>query len=208
MKVAVDQAIKKIKNMGLRFEEISLPHTKYALSAYYISMPAEVSANLARFDGIRYERHSQKTGEEKLGDIYFQTRAHFGAEVKRRIILGTFALSSGYYDAYYSNAQKVRALIKQDFDNAFNEIDVILTPVAPTPAFKLGEKINDPLAMYLSDIFTGPANLAGVPAVSIPTKPSSALKPHELPVGFQLIGRYFHEADILGLGRLYENSFS
>ena len=212
----IDQVIEKFKALKFVFKKISLPHTKYAIPTYYLSMPAEVSSNLARFDGIRYARNLKlsaeggsasggKTENLKLEEIYLKQRgAGFGPEVKRRIILGTFVLSSGYYDAYYEKAQRARALIKQDFDEAFADVDVILSPVAPTPAFKIGEKIDDPLAMYLSDVFTGPTNLAGLPAISIPTKPSSMLAPKELPVGFQLIGKHFREADILGLGQLYE----
>jgi len=202
----VQHAINKLKSLGFNFKKISLPHTKYALSCYYIVMPAEVSSNLARFDGIRYARIANAKAEgEKLSEIYLKTRGEgFGAEAKRRIILGAFVLSSGYYDAYYDKAQRTRTLIKQDFDNAFKEVDAILTPVTPTAAFKIGEKTNAPLSMYLADIFTIPASLAGVPAVSIPTKPSSSLTPGELPVGFQLIGKKWHEADILGIGQYYE----
>lgn len=175
-------------------------------------MPAEVSANLARFDGIRYGRAtSNKRQATSLKDVYFETRGGgFGEEVKRRIILGTYVLSSGYYDAYYSKAQKVRRLIKEDFDKIFKEVDVILTPVSPTPAFKIGEKTDDPLQMYLSDIFTIPVNLAGLPAISIPVNlnppaggQSSRLKT-DLPIGFQLIGKPFREVDILGIGQYYE----
>lgn len=229
-KKAVQETIENLKKSGFEFKEISLPHTKHALSCYYIIMPAEVSANLARFDGIRYGRGNSKSKilNSKLADIYLKTRGEgFGDEVKRRIILGTFILSHGYYDAYYSKAQKVRRLIKDDFDKAFNssaggEVDVILTPVSPTPAFKIGEKTSDPLKMYLEDIFTIPVNLAGLPAISIPTRNyakqtqnnaeifphQSALSPHKsaLPVGFQLIGKPFREADILGIGQCYERS--
>ena len=203
---AVSETIKQLKNLGFEFKEISLPHTKYALSCYYIIMPAEVSANLARFDGIRYSRihpHESVSNQHKsaLSEIYLKQRGEgFGDEVKRRIILGTFVLSSGYYDAYYSKAQKVRQLIKQDFEKVFQEVDVILTPVSPTPAFKIGEKTRDPLQMYLEDIFTIPVNLAGLPAISIPTRTKG------LPVGFQLIGKHFHEADILGIGQWYERN--
>ena len=201
------ETIKKIESLGLKFKKISLPRTKHALSCYYIIMPAEVSANLARFDGIRYLGvESAEKSARNLSDLYRKTRhLGFGAEVKRRIILGTFVLSSGYYDAYYAKAQKVRSLIKNDFDEAFKDVDVILTPVSPTRAFKFGEKTSDPLSMYLSDIFTIPANLAGVPAISIPVKSYSVGHPRkELPVGFQLIGKHFREADILGLGQYYE----
>ncbi|MEE8131521.1 MAG: Asp-tRNA(Asn)/Glu-tRNA(Gln) amidotransferase subunit GatA [Candidatus Paceibacterota bacterium] len=216
---AVEEAIKTLKGLGIKFKKISLPHTKYAISAYYIIMPAEVSANLARYDGVRYGRITKRESQSvNLRDIYLKTRGEgFGEEVKRRIILGTFVLSSGYYDAYYAKAQKVRRLIKNDFDKAFDPsaggVDVILTPTAPTPAFKIGEKINDPLSMYLSDIFTAPVNLAGLPAISIPTLTNTDYtrtntdSPHKsasLPVGFQLIGKYFHEADILEIGKQYE----
>lgn len=204
---AIDSAVGNLKGLGFEFKEISLPHTKYALSCYYIIMPAEVSANLARFDGIRYARiQNEEFKAQNLRDIYFKQKGiGFGAEAIRRILLGTFVLSSGYYDAYYSKAQKVRRLIKEDFDKAFDlsagGVDVILAPISPTPAFKIGEKIDDPLSMYLSDIFTISLNLAGLPGISIPVKGVNGL-----PVGFQLIGNYFREADILGIGRVYENS--
>ena len=215
---AAESAINPIKSLKLEFKEILLPHTKYALSCYYIIMPAEVSANLARFDGIRYGSRSKKA--ETFAELYKKTRGEgFGQETRRRIILGTFVLSSGYYDAYYAKAQKVRRLIKNDFDEAFKKVDVILTPVAPTSAFKIGEKTKDPLSMYLSDIFTIPVNLAGLPAISIPvrqeTRDNSDGRPASeprlqrrgrqgLPVGFQLIGKPFCEADILSLGKFYE----
>lgn len=227
--LAINQAIELLKSLKIEFKEISLPHTKYALSCYYIIIFAEISTNLARFDGIRYSRtqtqaeSSQRNSASSrrrsaLEEIYFRQRGEgFGEEVKRRIILGTFVLSSGYYDAYYAKAQKVRRLIKEDFDKAFQEVDVILTPVSPTPAFKIGEKTDDPLTMYLSDIFTITANLTGLPAVSIPAKkyninggeprrrePGLRPKASELPVGFQLIGKPFREADILGIGKYYE----
>ncbi|MEK7146776.1 MAG: Asp-tRNA(Asn)/Glu-tRNA(Gln) amidotransferase subunit GatA [Patescibacteria group bacterium] len=201
---AMEKAIAGLKSLGIEFKEISLPNTKYALSCYYIIMPAEVSANLARFDGIRY---GWRSDAENLFELYKKNRGNgFGKEVQRRIILGTFVLSAGYYDAYYSKAQKVRRLIKEDFDRAFQKVDVILTPVAPTPAFKIGEKAGDPLAMYLSDIFTIPANLAGLPAISIPVESSVSSKQSaiSLPIGFQLIGKHFREADILGIGQYYE----
>ncbi|MFA5134075.1 MAG: Asp-tRNA(Asn)/Glu-tRNA(Gln) amidotransferase subunit GatA [Patescibacteria group bacterium] len=196
----IQEAIKGLKSLKINFKEISLPHTKYALSCYYIIMPAEVSANLSRFDGIRYSR--SKTSNLKpqtLKDIYFKTRGEgFGDEVKRRIMLGTFVLSSGYYDAYYAKAQKVRKLIKEDFEKTFKEVDLILTPVSPTPAFKIGEKTKDPLEMYLSDIFTIPLNLAGLPGMAIPVKSAS------LPVGFQLIAKPFHETALFEVGKFYE----
>ncbi|MCL5733523.1 MAG: Asp-tRNA(Asn)/Glu-tRNA(Gln) amidotransferase subunit GatA [Patescibacteria group bacterium] len=200
----LDQVIKEIESLGLKIKKISLPHAKYALSCYYIIMPAEVSANLAKFDGLRY---SPVNGVDRknldLSELYKQNRSvGFGEEVKRRAILGTFVLSSGYYDAYYNKAQKVRSLIKKDFDEAFKTVDVILSPVSPTPPFKIGEKTDDPLEMYLSDIFTIPINLAGVPAISIPVNNWNKISP--LPLGFQLIGKHFREVDILGLGRYYE----
>jgi aspartyl-tRNA(Asn)/glutamyl-tRNA(Gln) amidotransferase subunit A len=197
----INVTIKNLESLGFKFKKISLPHTKYAVACYYIIMPAEASVNLARYDGIRYTRiKNLKTpacaGREKLKDLYFQQRTQgFGPEVKRRIILGTFVLSSGYYDAYYLKAQKVRRLIKEDFDKAFEEVDVILTPISPTPAFKIGEKVANPLEMYLSDIFTIPVNLAGLPAISIPP-------------GFQLIGKPFRETNILEIGKIYEQSYS
>ncbi|MDP1688931.1 MAG: Asp-tRNA(Asn)/Glu-tRNA(Gln) amidotransferase subunit GatA [bacterium] len=225
---ALDEARKSLESLGIEFKEISLPHSKYALSAYYIIMPAEVSSNFSRFDGVRYSRGDMTTGRASTGsvnnsaltNIYFKTRGEgFGAEVRRRIMLGTYVLSSGYYDAYYAKAQKIRRLIKEDFDRAFEEVDVIFSPVAPTTAFKIGEKTKDPLQMYLSDIFTIPVNLAGLPAISIPVHStlnnngmSSPVTPHtshstphtSLPIGFQLIGKYFGEADILGIGTFYE----
>ena len=188
----IERVIAELKSLRIKFKEISLPHTKYALSSYYIIATAEASANLARFDGIRYAALTEAVEAKTLRERYVKNRSHgFGPEVKRRIILGAFVLSSGYYDAYYAKAQKVHALIKQDFDQAFKEVDVIVTPVSPTPPFKIGEKVDDPLAMYLSDIFTIPVNLAGLPALVVPP-------------GFQLIGKPWHEADILGIGQYYE----
>ena len=201
----IEGAIEKLKSLGMKFKKVSLPHTKYALATYYIIVPAEVSSNLARFDGIRYERAAGGRQATNLSDVYFKTKGEgFGAEAKRRIILGTFVLSSGYYDAYYEKAQRVRTLIKRDFDEAFKTVDVMLTPVAPTAAFAIGEKTGDPLAMYLADIFSIPLKLGGFPAISIPTKPAAALAKGELPVGFQLIGKKWREADILGIGQYYE----
>ena len=178
----IRNSIKKLEDLKIKIEEISLPHTEYALANYYIIMPSEVSANLARYDGIKYG-HSitrEKGGESKnLLDVYLKSREEgFGEEVRRRIMLGTYALSAGYYEAYYLRAQKVRTLIKKDFEEAFKKVDLILTPVSPTPAFKIGEKITDPLTMYLSDIFTIAPNLAGLPDISIPVG-----KIGKLPVG-------------------------
>jgi aspartyl-tRNA(Asn)/glutamyl-tRNA(Gln) amidotransferase subunit A len=194
----VREAIKKYESAGMKIEEISLPHTEYALAAYYIIMPAEVSANLARYDGIKYGL-SKSSGKELI-DVYLQSRGQgFGAEVRRRIMLGTYTLSAGYYDAYYSRAQKVRTLIKKDFKEAFTKVDAILTPVSPTPAFSIGEKADDPLTMYLSDIFTISVNLAGVPAISLPC---GMIK--QLPVGLQIIGKPFEENKIFELGEFFE----
>ncbi|MDE2000972.1 MAG: Asp-tRNA(Asn)/Glu-tRNA(Gln) amidotransferase subunit GatA [Patescibacteria group bacterium] len=204
VRTKVEEAIGVLKSLGVEVKPVSLPHTKYALSCYYIVMPAEVSSNLERFDGIRYgTRHPADT----LLELYKKDReSGFGPETKRRILLGTFVLSSGYYDAYYAKAQKVRRLIAQDFDEAFKQVDVLVTPVTPTPAFRIGEKMSDPLSMYLSDIFTIPVNLAGLPAVSIPAKGFVDADGASLPVGFQLIGRRWGEADILGLGQYYEKA--
>ena len=194
----IKQALKKFESAGIKIQEISLPHTEYALAVYYIIMTAEVSSNLARYDGIRYG-HSAKE-EKKLLDVYMQTRGQgFGAEVRKRIMLGTYVLSAGYYDAYYLRAQKVRTLIKRDFEKAFENVDMIVTPTSPTLPFKLGEKITDPLTMYLSDVFTVSLNLAGLPGVSIPCG-----KIGKLPVGIQLIGKPFEENVILEAAKLFE----
>lgn len=196
---ATEGVIEALKSEGIKFREVSLPHTPYAVSCYYIVMPAEASSNLARYDGLRYAG-GEGEKEQSLSDAYrLHKTAGFGTEPKRRIILGTFVLSSGYYEAYYGRAQKVRRLILQDFENAFRTVDALITPVSPTEPFKIGEKLDDPVAMYLSDIFTIPANLAGIPAISVPVK-----RPGKLPIGFQLMGRHFGEADILRLGRYYE----
>jgi len=197
---SMQETIGWFKKNGFSVEEVSLPNTKYALSVYYILMPAEASTNLARFDGIRY---GTRLDAKDLEELYLKDRGEgFGAEVKRRITLGTFVLSAGYYEAYYGKAQRVRALIKKDFDEAFKKVDVLLTPTTPTVPFKFGEKSQNPLQMYLSDIFTIPANLAGIPALNIPVKGREG----KLPVGFQITGKAFREADILGLGMLYESS--
>ena len=191
----VRAAIEQWQKAGAEVREISLPHASFGLAAYYIVMPAEVSANLARFDGIRYGRAA--SGAKTLLDVYEQSRAEgFGDEPKRRIMLGTFALSHGYYDAYYEKAERVCRLIRQDFEAAFREVDVIVGPTAPTPAFRLGEKTADPLQMYLADIYTVGVNLAGLPAISIPagTVPRDG---KDLPVGFQLIGKWFADDALL-----------
>jgi aspartyl-tRNA(Asn)/glutamyl-tRNA(Gln) amidotransferase subunit A len=192
VKEKVEAAIKKLEEMGAEIIEISMPHTEYAVPAYYVIATAEASSNLARYDGVRYGFRAEDASTLKA--MYSSTRAQgFGAEVKRRIMLGTYALSAGYYDQYYAKAQKVRSLIERDFQNAFSRCDVIATPTAPTPAFKLGEKTADPLEMYLSDIYTITANLAGVPALSLPCGLSSS----GLPIGIQLIGKQFDEARLL-----------
>jgi len=202
----VAAVIKAYEALGVQFKSISLPHTRYALSTYYIIQPAETSSNLARFDGIRYGRNTDEHESESeltLRGIYNKTKTQgFGAEAKRRIILGTYVLSSGYYDAYYKKAIEAKEYITDDFTAVFKEVDAILTPTAPTVAFRLGEKTADPLQMYLSDIFTIPANLAGIPAISIPSKENDSL----LPIGFQLMGPKWGDADILGLGHLYQSA--
>jgi aspartyl-tRNA(Asn)/glutamyl-tRNA(Gln) amidotransferase subunit A len=195
----VKGAIKKIEAAGAQVQEISLPYSEYALACYYIIMPCEVSANLARYDGIKYGASAisdKQFAISDLLDVYLKTRGHyFGAEPRRRIMLGTYALSAGYYDAYYLKAQKVRTKILEDFTKAFAKVDVILTPVSPTPPFKFGEKIDDPIKMYLSDIYTVPINLAGVPALSIlcGNIAPPAGEAGKLPVGLQIIGKHFSE---------------
>lgn len=201
VKKAVAAAIATYQQLGAEVIEVSLPHTDYAVACYYLIATAEASSNLARYDGVRFG--VRKDAGEGLIDMYRQTRAAgFGNEVKRRIMLGTYALSSGYYDAYYLKAQKVRTLIREDFFAAFEQVDLLLTPVAPTPAFKIGEKVNDPLQMYLSDIFTIPINLAGTCGISLPCGIS-----HEgLPIGLQLLGKPFAEAEILQAAWAFENA--
>ena len=199
---AVWEALRILERQGATLTEITLPHTEYAVAAYYLIAPAEASSNLARYDGVKYGyRHPKETD---LRDMYEITRAEgFGAEVKRRIMLGTYALSAGYYDAYYRKASQVRTLIRQDFEEAFKACDLIVTPTAPTPPFRLGEKLNNPLQMYLSDIFTIPANLAGLPGISIPCGLSS----RGLPIGLQIIGNLFEEEKIIhGAYCLEQNS--
>jgi aspartyl-tRNA(Asn)/glutamyl-tRNA(Gln) amidotransferase subunit A len=198
---AAREAVAVLEGLGATVREVSLPHTKYAVSSYYIVAPSEASSNLARFDGIRYGRRSGKA--RSLQEVYELSRGEgFGPEVKRRIMLGTYALSSGYYDAYYGRAQRARALIKRDFDEAFKEVDVLASPTAPTPAFALGEKTGDPVQMYLSDVFTIPSNMAGNASLSLPCGLSRA----GLPIGLQLTGAAFSEALLLRAARALERA--
>ena len=197
---AVDKAVAYYTSLGCQVKEVSLPHTRYCLDTYYVIATAEASSNLARYDGIRYG-HRAKDAKDAV-DLYFQSRAEgFGAEVKRRIILGTYVLSSGYYDAYYLRAQKVRTLIRRDFLEAYRDVDALITPTSPIPAFKRGEK-SDPLAMYLCDIYTIGVNLAGLPAISVPCGFTTG----GLPIGFQLIGQPFKEASLLGIAHAYDRA--
>ncbi|MER2008095.1 MAG: Asp-tRNA(Asn)/Glu-tRNA(Gln) amidotransferase subunit GatA [Psychrobacillus sp.] len=201
-KQSVLDALKVLESLGATWEEVSLPHSKYALAAYYLLSSSEASSNLARFDGIRYGFRADNV--ENLMELYKETRAQgFGDEVKRRIMLGTYSLSAGSYDAYYRKAQQVRTLIKQDFDNVFDKYDVIIGPTTPTPAFKIGENVKDPLTMYAHDILTIPVNLAGVPGISIPCGFSDGL-----PLGLQIIGKYFDEATIYRVAHAYEQATS
>ena len=198
---AVEGATKIFADLGAQFIDISLPHTEYAVAAYYLIAPAEASSNLARYDGVKYGFRAEDFSD--LLDMYSQTRsAGFGPEVKRRIMLGTYALSAGYYDAYYKKASQVRTLIRNDFENAFKHCDIILAPVAPTTAFAIGQKIDDPLAMYLSDIFTLSANLAGIPGLSVPCGFSA----EGLPVGLQLLGNFFDEQSLLTAAYQFEQA--
>ncbi len=200
VEASVRAAVEHCKQLGAEIVAVSLPHSKYAIAVYYIIATAEASANLARFDGIRYGL--RKDGADPI-ELYGKTRAAgFGSEVKRRIILGTYVLSSGYYDAYYLRAQKVRTLIRNDFTEAFKQCDAILAPVTPTPAYKIGEKSNDPLKMYLDDILTTPVNLAGICGLSVPCGFSKA----GLPIGLQILGDSFKEANILKVGHAYEQT--
>jgi aspartyl-tRNA(Asn)/glutamyl-tRNA(Gln) amidotransferase subunit A len=196
----VRQAIQALQSLGAEVSSINLPHTEYALPVYYIIAPAEASANLARFDGIRY---GPRVSADEMWDIFRHTRGDkFGPEVKRRIMLGTYALSAGYYDAYYGQAQKVRTLIKRDFDSAFEEVDIIAAPVAPTTAFRIGEHGDDPLSMYLEDVFTLPANLAGVPGITFPV----GFDHQGLPVGMQLMASHFREELLFQVAHAYQQT--
>jgi aspartyl-tRNA(Asn)/glutamyl-tRNA(Gln) amidotransferase subunit A len=198
---AIQNAIKILQGQGAEMVDINLPHTEYAVAAYYILATAEASSNLARYDGVQYGHRTKEPAS--LIDMYFRTREEgFGPEVKRRIILGTYVLSAGYYDAYYLKALKVRTLISKDFSDAFKKVDVILTPTSPTPAFKIGERAEDPLQMYLSDIYTISVNLAGLPAVSLPCGKTK----NKLPIGLQLIGKPFDEETIIKVGSAFEEA--
>jgi len=192
------ESVEKFKNAGYKIVDIKLPYSKYSLAVYYIIMPAEVSTNLSRFDGVRYGLH--KDGES-VSDEYKKTRsAGFGAEARRRIMIGTYVLSHGYYDAYYNKAWRVRHAIEHEFEDIFKEVDFVLTPTTPSPAFKLGEKMNDPVAMYLCDIFSAPANIAGITAIALP----SGNTVDKLPLSIQFMAPQFHEKDLFEIGKKFE----
>ena len=198
---AVEAAIDKLKRLGCEIVAVSLPHTPYAIPTYYLVATAEASSNLARYDGVRYSYRAP--GVKSLAEMYRRSRGEgFGAEVKRRIMLGTYALSAGYYDAYYLKAQRVRTLLVRDFEEAFTKVDAIVTPTSPTAAFRLGEKSNDPLAMYLADVYTVTADLAGIPGISVPCGETK----EKLPIGLQILGRHFDEATILRVAHAYEQA--
>jgi len=192
-------ALEVFRARGAELIDIELPHAKYAIATYYIVATAEASSNLARFDGVRYGYRA--AGVRDLKEMYEKTRSEgFGPEVKRRIMLGTYVLSAGYYDAYYLKAQRVRTLIRRDYEQAFQKVDAVVMPTSPTPAFKIGERVEDPLQLYLTDIFTVSANLAGLPALSVPC----GLTPNRLPIGLQMTGRPFDEPTLLRIGDAYE----
>ena len=202
----LEEAIKILKNMGAEIVEVSLPHTEFALPTYYVLAPAEASSNLARYDGVRYGHRAKLDTNDSILELYEKTRSEgFGTEVKRRILIGTYVLSSGYYDAYYKRAQKVRSLIKNDFDEVFKKVDIRLTPTTPSSAFPLGSKgTQDPVEMYMNDIFTVPANLAGLPALSLPV----GLDELGLPLGVQLIGNNWQEPLLLNTAFNLENTLA
>jgi len=198
---AIQEAIQFFGKWGAKIQKISLPHTEYAVAIYYIIATAEASSNLARYDGVKYGLRSK--GYRDLMEMYTQSRAKgFGEEVKRRIILGTYVLSAGYYEAYYRKASQVRTLMRKDFEEAFQKVDVVLAPTAPTPAFQIGEKTEDPLQMYLSDIHTIPVNLAGIPAISIPC----GFSRQGLPIGLQIMGKHFEEGMLLRVAYTFEQN--
>jgi aspartyl-tRNA(Asn)/glutamyl-tRNA(Gln) amidotransferase subunit A len=201
VEAAVREAIRTLEKLGARTVEVTLPHSEYAVAVYYIIAPAEASSNLARYDGVKYGFRSK--GHHDLLDMYRETRSQgFGAEVKRRIMLGTYALSAGYYEAYYRKASQVRTLIQDDFRKVFQQCDVLAMPTAPTPAFQLKEKVDDPLQMYLSDIFTIPCNLAGLPGASLPC----GFDNQGLPIGLQLLANHFQEEKILQVAYTFEQN--
>jgi aspartyl-tRNA(Asn)/glutamyl-tRNA(Gln) amidotransferase subunit A len=200
MATQIETAIKQLESLGATIKEVSLPNTRMSIPAYYIIAPAEASSNLSRFDGVRYGYRCEEPKD--LEDLYKRTRGEgFGSEVKRRIMVGTYALCAGYYDAYYNKAQQIRRLIQQDFMRIFEEVDVIVGPTTPSPAFTIGEKVNDPVAMYMEDIFTLSLNLAGLPGMSVPCGQVNGL-----PVGLQLIGNYFDEARLLNVAHQYQQN--
>jgi aspartyl-tRNA(Asn)/glutamyl-tRNA(Gln) amidotransferase subunit A len=202
VKSIIEAGIRNAGSLGCELLDISLPHTEYAIADYYIIAPAEASSNLARYDGVKYGY--RVAAPHDLLDMYQRTRSTgFGPEVKRRIMIGTYALSSGYYEAYYGRAMRVRTLIKRDYDKAFEKVDALLSPVSPTPAFKIGEKISDPLSMYLSDIYTVTANLAGIPSLSIPC----GFTRGGLPVGLQILANQFREETLLRLAEAYAQTY-
>jgi len=218
VKEKMERVVEKFQELGAKIIEIELPYSKFALPTYYIIQPSEVSSNMARFDGIKYGMRSDDNFDSEniemnglsktLLEMYLDSRKYgFGQEVKRRIMLGTYALSSGYYDAYYLRAQKVRTLIKEDFEKAFAKVDLILTPTTPTPAFKIGEKTQNPIEMYLADIFTITANIIGAPAISVPCG-KIEVEDKSLPIGFQLTGKWFDEETLLQAAHAYEISQS
>lgn len=198
---AVERAVDELRRLGCEIVDVSLPHTEYAVPTYYIIATAEASSNLARYDGVRYGYRSPQA--RSLSEMYRRSRDEaFGAEVKRRIMLGTYVLSAGYYDAYYLKAQKVRTLLTRDFEEAFKKVDVIATPTSPTAAFRLGEKVDDPLAMYLADIYTVTADLAGIPGISVPCGTTK----DKLPIGLQILGKHFDEGTVLRVAHAYEQA--
>jgi aspartyl-tRNA(Asn)/glutamyl-tRNA(Gln) amidotransferase subunit A len=198
---SVESAIDRLKSLGCEIVPVSLPHTPYAIPTYYLIATAEASSNLARYDGVRYSYRAP--GVKSLSEMYRRSRDEgFGAEVKRRVMLGTYALSAGYYNAYYLKAQQVRTLLTRDFEEAFRKVDAIVTPTSPTAAFRLGEKLNDPLAMYLADIYTVTADLAGIPGISIPCGETK----EKLPIGLQILGKHFDEATILRVANAFEQA--
>jgi aspartyl-tRNA(Asn)/glutamyl-tRNA(Gln) amidotransferase subunit A len=198
---AVDNAVQIIEDLGAKKVGVSLPHTEYAVAVYYVIAPCEASSNLARYDGVKYG--VRENDQNDLIQMYRRTRSRgFGAEVQRRIIIGTYCLSAGYYDAYYGKASQVRSLIIEDFNKAFEQCDVILCPVAPTPAFKIGEKVDDPLTMYLTDIFTLSANLAGIPGMSVPC----GFSKQGMPIGLQLMAKHFNEEMLIKVAYNFEQA--